>query len=291
MDRDVQIFNFEDCNVRIVDNKGDPWFVAKDVCRILGIGNTSQAVSALDSDEKVTITFNDSEGKPHKLLIISESGLYHLVGRSSKPKAKEFSRWVRKDVLPSIRKKGFYAKTEMTELQILQQSVNALVKHEEQLKEHEGKLDSLDGRVSHIEERHERAEKSLKGTRLSRRQLKPLTTRAKINMAIREFCINNGTQFDNVWNALYRQVYYRHGVNLKVRAKNKKISKLDIAEELGLLDKMWDILSHMIQQSPEKLKVRTKAQRNKDREWMMERRKRAEEEEEDITEDTPEKLH
>lgn len=87
---------------------GEPYFLAKDVCDVLDIGNVSQALSRLDDDEKNTIILNEGIGNPEKL-IINESGLYSLVLSSRKPEAKQFKKWVTSEVLPSIRKNGMYA--------------------------------------------------------------------------------------------------------------------------------------------------------------------------------------
>ena len=105
-------FAFEDALVRVwEDAAGEPWFVALDICRALGIEKTSDAVSVLDDDEKITLRNADGNpraGIPHTLTLISESGLYALVFRSRKPRAREFSRWVRREVLPGIRRTGRY---------------------------------------------------------------------------------------------------------------------------------------------------------------------------------------
>jgi anti-repressor protein len=86
----------------IVDEKGEPWFIAKEVCDILELGNPSQAVSALDDDEKNTIVLTEGiRGNPTKV-IVNESGLYCLIIRSDKSQAKPFRRWVTGVVLPSI---------------------------------------------------------------------------------------------------------------------------------------------------------------------------------------------
>jgi prophage antirepressor-like protein len=98
---------YNDHPVRIVDRDGEQWFVAKDVCEILELGNTSQAVSYLDDDEK-GISTNDTPSGRQEMLIVSESGLYSLIFRSRKDEAKNFRRWVTHEVLPSIRKNGMY---------------------------------------------------------------------------------------------------------------------------------------------------------------------------------------
>ena len=74
-------------------SKGEPWFVAADVCRALGLGNSSMAVSKLDEDEK-GISSIDTLGGEQKLGIVNEPGLYTLVLSSRKPEAKAFKRWI-----------------------------------------------------------------------------------------------------------------------------------------------------------------------------------------------------
>ena len=109
---EIMPFMFGENVVRVItDENGEPWFVAKDVCRVLGLENNRDAVSSLDEDEKITVANPDGNpraGIPHRYVVISESGLYALVFRSRKPQAQEFSRWVRKEVLPALRKTGRY---------------------------------------------------------------------------------------------------------------------------------------------------------------------------------------
>lgn len=114
---------FEDELVRVhQDENGDPWFVAKDVCRVLGIANSNDAVSRLDEDEKAGVGITDlsSNGVEQKrsFAIVSESGLYALVFRSNKPEAKAFRKWVTSEVLPSIRKTGRYDADELESDQV-----------------------------------------------------------------------------------------------------------------------------------------------------------------------------
>ena len=106
-------FAFEEQLIRCrLDEHGNPWFVAKDVCRILELENNRDAVSSLDEDEKITVKNPDGNpraGIPHQYTLISESGLYALVFRSRKPQGRAFSKWVRAEVLPSLRRSGSYA--------------------------------------------------------------------------------------------------------------------------------------------------------------------------------------
>lgn len=102
-------FNFDGNQVRvIVDLEGNPWWVAADVCAVLGIANTSDAVGRLDESD-VGSTEVRSGRHPRQMKIVNESGLWDLVLDSRKPEAKKFRRWVTSEVLPSIRSTGSYA--------------------------------------------------------------------------------------------------------------------------------------------------------------------------------------
>ena len=95
--------------MRTVMRDGEPWFVAADVCSVLGYANSRAAVAAhVEADDK-GVTNHDTLGGRQRLTIINESGLFALILRSNKPEAKVFQRWVTKNVLPSIRKHGAYA--------------------------------------------------------------------------------------------------------------------------------------------------------------------------------------
>lgn len=115
MSNQIQPFAFGENMVRVLsDENGNPWFVAKDVCRILDIQNPADAVrKGLDDDERadIDIIYTSSNGVEQKrsVLAISESGLYALVFRSRKPEARAFSKWVRAEVLPALRKTGSYS--------------------------------------------------------------------------------------------------------------------------------------------------------------------------------------
>lgn len=99
-------------SVRVVEKEDGPWFAAADVCRILEIVNTSDALSSLDEDERAALAITEvsSNGieQSRSMNIITEPGLYSLILRSRKPEAKAFKRWITHDVIPAIRKTGMY---------------------------------------------------------------------------------------------------------------------------------------------------------------------------------------
>ena len=107
MNESLQTFDFSEQPVRIMMRADSPWFIAADVCRVLEISNSRDAVGALDDDEKGVATA-DTPGGAQKMQIISESGLYALVFKSRKAEAKRFRKWVTAEVLPALRRTGRY---------------------------------------------------------------------------------------------------------------------------------------------------------------------------------------
>lgn len=117
----VEIFeNSEFGKVRVLIINEEPWFVGKDVAEILGYSNTRQAIQVnVDKEDSVLVKLSDLEDglpdrlpdhmKGSKITIINESGLYSLILRSDKPESKKFKHWVTSEVLPSIRKHGYYS--------------------------------------------------------------------------------------------------------------------------------------------------------------------------------------
>ncbi len=95
--------------IRVLEKNGESWFIANDICKILGYANPRKAVADhVDNEDKNTVTISyGKKGNPNQI-IINESGLYSLIIRSNKPEAKKFKRWVTSEVLPSIRKTGMY---------------------------------------------------------------------------------------------------------------------------------------------------------------------------------------
>lgn len=106
----LQRFFEENSNVCIRAQviNGELWFVAKDVCQALLIKNSRDAIADLEEDEK-GVVLTDTLGGKQKMNVINESGLYGLIGQSRKPETKPFKRWIRKEVIPALRKTGIYA--------------------------------------------------------------------------------------------------------------------------------------------------------------------------------------
>ncbi|MDZ8106122.1 MAG: Bro-N domain-containing protein [Nostoc sp. DedQUE12a] len=103
----LSIFNFESHEIRFVGTADNPWWVAADVCKVLDIRNSRDAIAKLDDDEK-GVAITDTLGGKQEMVTINESGLYSLVLTSRKPQAKRFKKWLTSEVIPSIRKTGSY---------------------------------------------------------------------------------------------------------------------------------------------------------------------------------------
>lgn len=107
---DLVPFSYSGQQVRtLIDLDGNTWFVAADVCAVLGLTDTNKAVRGLDEDETTTSRTTDSSGRSQEMLIISEPGLYTLLVRSRRSEAKPFRRWVTHEVLPTLRRSGSYS--------------------------------------------------------------------------------------------------------------------------------------------------------------------------------------
>lgn len=146
MNNEIQTFNFNAATLRtLTDENGEPWFVAKDVCDILGHSNASMALDRLDDDERAKFNL----GRQGEANIVNEAGLYALVLGSRKPEARTFKRWVTHEVLPTIRKHGAYMTLQtldkaLTSPDFLIQLATRLKEEQEKVKALEPKAKALD---------------------------------------------------------------------------------------------------------------------------------------------------
>lgn len=138
---EIQIFNYNSNEVRTIQKNGEPWFVLKDVCQILGLGTPAKVAERLDPDEKGVNQIHTPGGK-QEMTCINESGLYNVILRSDKPEAKPFRKWVTSEVLPSIRKTGGYiaGQEQMTDAELM---AAALLVANRQIKERDARISEL----------------------------------------------------------------------------------------------------------------------------------------------------
>ncbi|NLG58527.1 MAG: hypothetical protein GX540_08945 [Clostridiales bacterium] len=128
MKNEIKVFkNSEFGRVRTITKNGEPWFVGRDVAEALGYGDGNPNSKALtnaikdhvDEEDKNLIMYEELRGyqngdlknfSRYRTQFINESGLYSLIMGSKLPTAKQFKRWVTSEVLPAIRKHGYYGK-------------------------------------------------------------------------------------------------------------------------------------------------------------------------------------
>ena len=144
---EMRIFDYHGNTVRTVERDGEPWFVLKDVCAVLGIGNSRMVFDRLDDDEK-GVSQIDTLGGLQNMSVINESGLYNVILRSDKPEAKPFRKWVTSEVLPTIRKTGGYGQKTLSPIEMFSLQAQINVEQERRLKAVEEKQNRFDGALA-----------------------------------------------------------------------------------------------------------------------------------------------
>jgi hypothetical protein len=181
---------------------------------------------------------------------VTEPGLYRLIGSSRKPEAEAFQDWVSEEVLPSIRKTGAYSvvQKQLTPAELLLQQATLLVEHEARLAQIERKANEALERTKQIEEVQN---KDLLDRAIAVEELEDLphpsldapevTTRVNLRRYILRYSQALGKTPRWAWNELYRYVSYTLGKNIKERAKNGKISGVEVLERLDLIEEAYAI--------------------------------------------------
>jgi prophage antirepressor-like protein len=221
--------------VRTATVDGNPWFCLNDVCEVLLIANPWNVASRLDPEEKGYLRLADAMGRHRETTFINESGLYAVILRSDKPEAKPFRKWVTSEVLPAIRKTGRYEpepQKPLSQLEMLAAMAQEAVKNEK-------RLDAVEAEINALKERRLKAEKELNLLPSASVPAVPKSTRAMINERVAAYSAATLISHAEIHRKLHKEFFYRHHVNLHSRFmanRDKYKSKLDIVEELGLMD-------------------------------------------------------
>lgn len=251
MENKIQKFSYENKEVRTVEKDGLIWFIGRDVCSILEQPNVSQVLARLDEDDKGIHNMDTPSGN-QEMLIINESGLYSLILSSRKPEARNFSRWVTKEVLPSIRKTGSYSLEQpKTKLEMLAEGFAQMAilerKHNELRDDHdelEARHEVLEEKVDGLIETQQQAEQELIDIPLANEPPAPKTIRAQINELVRAYAFSKTIPQAGVWNKLYHELKYRYGFDANARKRNNpKKNLLDIVEEGSMINELFKIAS------------------------------------------------
>jgi prophage antirepressor-like protein len=108
----------------VISIEGQPWWVVNDVCMVLGILNSSDALKRIPEDGVAQTYLIDNLGRKQLTNVVNEPALYELIFRSDKPSARAFQKWVYSEVLPSLRKTGGYGR-ELSRLELAEMVVAA----------------------------------------------------------------------------------------------------------------------------------------------------------------------
>lgn len=226
----LQVFTYQESRIRTVLRDGELWFVAKDVCDVLEVGNPSDALTRLDADERALDSIEGISGRMTPANIVNESGLYSLILGSRKPEARAFKRWVTHEVLPSIRRTGSYSFNQprsIEDLIILQaQSMKEIrAQADEALRLAEvanHRIDSLDN-VNVIGDKQQRL----------------------VSM-VKKYAAQNGVTWERAWRDFTDSFNKAYNTNLKLRMENYKtrhgLSSLTRPQYLSVVEQLDDAL-------------------------------------------------
>lgn len=206
----IKIFTNESFGkIRMAIIENEIWFIASDVYNILGLA--ASVTRKLDPDEKRSLYIeNSGAGNPNKT-IVNEAGLYNLILSSRKPEAKEFKRWITHEVIPSIRKYGAYMTPETIEkvlynpefiINLASQLKAEQEKNEVLTKENKALLTENDILMGEIQ--------TYDGRKIITALVRALASR------------NFNNDFSYAWNFYYKQLRYKHSIDLKIRRGKSK---------------------------------------------------------------------
>jgi prophage antirepressor-like protein len=145
---DLQPFNFQGHEVRVVMIDGEPRFVLADLCRVLDITNPRMVAQRLTPESVSTADVLDARGISHPTNVVDEGGMYEVVLLSRKPEAQEFRRWLTSEVLPQIRRTGSYGVPQLTGPQLM---ARALIEANSTLQAQAAQIETQHARLRLVE--------------------------------------------------------------------------------------------------------------------------------------------
>lgn len=245
----LQVYEFKENKVRVqLDDKGEPWWVAKDVCDILQIQNITTAMERIPPSHlgKTYVAKNGthSKAKGWNMVIVDEAGLNYLISRSNSPLAKPYQEWVNAVVLPSIRKTGSYSvepAKNLSQLDIMQQAIDILRNHDREITTIKQEITTLTTEFKTIKETHHDVALLAPVKSMDKRHL--------INALIRQYASAHGNKpqnYQRYWNTLYYEFKYRYGIDLHRRKENAHFGRIiDVAEKLGCTDHLYILATNL----------------------------------------------
>jgi prophage antirepressor-like protein len=202
-----------------VDCNGKEWWVAYDVCKSLGLNNTARAIKRVPKQHLTLSKVLAADGRIRKHWLVDEAGLNYLISGSESSKAKIYKEWVYATVLPTIRMTGSYSNSPMSTLDMI-------IAIAESQKQALSRIDSIEQRLGQYETRQRSVVASLDS-------VKEITPRAQIVKLVREYASNKKLEYRECFDQLYLQFKYRNHFDLKAIARNRNISPIEAAQQIG----------------------------------------------------------
>ena len=209
---ELKVFNYQDNEVRTVEINGEPWFVLKDVCSVLGLGSAHKVADRLDEDERNQIPLTDSLGREQETTIVNESGLYNVILRSDKPEAKPFRKWVTSEVLPSIRKTGSYNQKPLSSVEMFAMQAQINLEQERRLAAVENRQDELTLQVQHNSDAMDKVTAAYTAPLASGETWQESANRT-VNSLVEQYGLNH----QNFRRDIYAELEFTAGVDLQQR--------------------------------------------------------------------------
>ena len=214
---DIQIFNYQNNEVRTVELNGEPWFVLSDVCKVLELSTPARVAERLEKDEVSQTHTIDRMGREQKTTIINESGLYTVILRSDKPQAKPFRKWVTSEVLPSNRKTGSYSVQQPNAFENLSPQLQVLIQMETRQKQIEARQAEQATELAGLEQKIQNTCEVI--------ALDKTAWRKDSEHLINKIARATGEGYGGirlVYEEIYRSIESRAGVSLNTRLTNKR---------------------------------------------------------------------
>lgn len=249
MNEKLQLFeNPEFGQVRVIVNgSNEPLFCLADICRVLDITNSRNVVGRMD-EKGVHSIDTLTNGGIQSLNFISEQNLYRVIFQSRKEGATRFQDWVFNEVLPSIRKTGSYSVRTLSPAELIIAQGQAMLALEQKQREQEMRLIATESKVKELASIQEENLKQLNKLPLSEEEIIKITPRQELNQMVRTYAQSAGIKYNEVWNKIYSELYYRYHISINAYKKEKGENNLDVAEKIGVIDKLKVIVSSLIKE-------------------------------------------
>lgn len=208
----LQVFCYQGNEVRTVEVNGEPWFVLKDVCAVLGLSTPARVAERLDPDEVSQTHLTDSLGREQETTIVNESGLYHVLLRSDKPEAKPLRKWVTSEVLPSIRKTGSYNQKHLSPVEMFAMQAQINLEQERRLAAVENRQDELILQVQHNSDTMDKVTAAYTAPLASGETWQESANRT-VNSLVEQYGLNH----QNFRRDIYAELEFTAGVDLQQR--------------------------------------------------------------------------